>query len=106
MRNLSRQEFEATFSDSMLDVTNSAEEVVDLWSYAEPALRAAFPEICSCDFDVESIYESDDGHYQHVLIPSHIDNVYLTVVIDKKKRSIIGHHRLDLNALYGLDDDA
>jgi hypothetical protein len=102
LRSLSEQEFEATFSPPMREVTNSAEEVVSLWPYAEQALRTMFPEACSCDWRVRYVYESSNGNYQHVLIPSHISNVYAVIVINKQARTILGHHQLDLGALYGV----
>ncbi len=86
----------------MQDVTSTAEEVVELWPYAELALRATFPASCNCDLDVGYIYEAPDGSYQHVLVPSNESNVYLVVVVDKPARSILGHYRLDLGALYGV----
>ena len=102
LRTLTEEEFNATFASPMVDVTSSAEEVVDFWSYAEPALRESFPNICSCDWNVKHIYESRDGSFQHVLIPMHISNLYLVVVIDKLHRSVLGHHQLDLGAKYGV----
>ena len=102
LRQLTREEYEATFREPMRDVTTTADEVVELWPYAEQALRALFPHVCNCAHDVEAIYETGDSAYQHVLIPSHEQNVYLSVIVDKPQRSILGHYRLDLNALYGF----
>lgn len=101
-RTLSEPEFEATFVPPMVDVTTSAEEVVDLWAYAEPALRQEFPEACSCDWNVKHIYETSNGAFQHVLIPTHLSNLYLVVVIDKLHQQVFGHHLLDLGAKYGV----
>jgi len=86
----------------MVDVTATAEEIVDLWAYAEPALGAAFPDVCSCDWSVKHIYQSGDGSFQHAPIPTHISALYLVVVISKLKREVVGHHLLDLGALYGV----
>jgi len=52
--------------------------------------------------EIERIYQSGDGAYQHILLPSNQANVYLVVVVDVPARAIRGHHRLDLAALYGL----
>jgi len=102
LRTLTEQEFKATFLAPMADVTATAEEVVDLWAYAEPALREAYPDVCSCDWKVKHIYESSDHAFQHVLIPTHVSNLYLVVVVDMKRKSVLGHHLLDLGALYGV----
>ena len=102
LRSLSEEEFQATFTPPMVDVTSNAEEVVDLWGYAEPALRETYPDACSCDWNVKHIYESSDSAFQHALIPTHISNVYLVVVIDKSRRRILGHHQLDIGEKYGV----
>src|SRR4030095_13161733 len=99
---MSEEEFKATFHGRMVDVTTKAGEVVEFWPYAERALRATFPEACSCDWKVASVYECADGTHQHVLIPSHVSNLYLVVVVDKRGKKVLGHHRLDLGVLYGL----
>lgn len=102
LRELSRQEYEATFYPPMLDVTHTADEVVDLWPYASEALRAMFPGDCSCDLNVGYVYESKDQHFQHILVSSNTSNVYLVVVVNKWERVIVGHHRLDLGGLYDV----
>ena len=99
---LTEEEFQKTFVPPMLDCTDNAEEVVDLWNYAEPALKETWPEVCSCDFKVKHIYESNDGQWQHVFIPVHLSNVYFVVVIDKKAKHVIGHHVLNLGEKYGV----
>jgi hypothetical protein len=104
LRELSREEYETSFSPPMQDVTHTAEEIVDLWPYAERALKETFSGACTCDLTVGYVYESGDGLFQHILVPSHISNVYLVVVVSKVRRAIVGHHRLDLGTLYGLHD--
>jgi len=101
-RELTESEYMASFKSPMRDVTETADQVVDLWPYAETSLQAAYPDLCTCDCDVKTIYESPDGSYQHILIPVPIDNVYLVIVIDKKLRQIQGYHKLDLGAMYGV----
>ncbi len=103
LRELSRPEYEATLRAPMRDVTSTAEEVVDLWPYAERALREAFPQACNCDLEVGYVYEAADGSYQHILVPSHESNVYLVVIVDKEAKAILGHYRLNLGALYGVE---
>ena len=89
----------------MVDVTATAEEVVDFWPYAQEALKVAFPSACSCDWNVKHIYESPDGLSQQALIPSDVSDLYIVIVIDKEHRRILGYHKLDLGALYGLREE-
>lgn len=102
LHTLSDSEFKATFAAPMADVTATAEELVDLWAYADPALRTAFPDASSWEWRVKHIYQSGDGAFQHVLIPAPIDNAYFVVVISVVKREILGHHLLNLGAFYGV----
>jgi len=102
-RELSKSEFNATFSEPMRDVTQAAEAIVDLWAYADPVLHALFPDAHGWQWRVTIIYESADEAHQHLLLPVPRDNTYLVVVVAKARRAIIGHHLLDLRALYALD---
>ncbi|MDH0029706.1 MULTISPECIES: hypothetical protein [unclassified Acinetobacter] len=42
MRELSEKEYQATFFPPMLDVTETAEEIVDLWDYADPVIEQLY----------------------------------------------------------------
>ena len=82
----------------MLDVTSSAEEIVDLWEYASEIVDANYPDASEWDWRVMFIYESRDGRFQHLNIPVPLNNTYLSVVVDKPNRKILGHYVLDLQA--------
>ena len=99
-RELSKQEYEATFSLPMLDVTESAEELIDLWPYAGAVVDADYPDADDWDWRVMFIYESRDGAYQHLYVPVPEDNKYLLVVVSKQQKQIVGHYYLDLQAIY------
>ena len=98
MPQLTRTEYQNTFSPPMLDVTSSAEEIVDLWGYASEIVDTNFPDADDWDWRVMFIYESRDGRYQHLNIPVPVNNTYLSVVVDKPNRKILGHYVLDLQA--------
>lgn len=104
MHELSQAEFDHTFASPMTNVTGCEEELVDLWSYAEPALKKTFPGQETSEMDVEYVYESGDNRWQHILIKALKPDHYFVVVVDKGKKAIIGHHQLDLRSLYGLAD--
>lgn len=99
-RELSKEEYEATFSPPMLNVTESAEELVDLWDYAAPIVDTDYPNAGDWNWRAMFIYESRDGLYQHLNIPVPEDNKYLSVVVAKEQAEILGHYYLDLKALY------
>lgn len=54
---------------------------------------------------MDHIYESPKGEFQHIGIPVPKDNTYLVVIVDKPKKSIVGHFILDLGAKYSVGKD-
>ncbi|TQM02368.1 hypothetical protein FB548_3765 [Pseudoxanthomonas sp. 3HH-4] len=99
-RLLSQEAYESTFSPPMLDVTEGADEIVDLWAYLDPVIEDLYHSCTAWDWRVMFIYESRDGAFQHINVPVPKDNTYLSVIVDKPGRKIIGHYILDLGALY------
>jgi hypothetical protein len=99
-RELTKEQYEATFSPPMINVTETAEEIVPLWDYLDPVIEELFHSCTAWDWRVMFIYESRDGHYQHLNVPVPQDNTYLSVVVDKRGKQILGHYMLDLGALY------
>lgn len=100
---LTEAEFHKTFVAPMKDVTPTASELVDLWAYADEIIETDFPDAGDWNWHVKHIKESAGAEFQHLLVPVPISNVYLVFVIDVAARSILGHYRLDLGALYGLN---
>jgi hypothetical protein len=100
MGELTQAAFESTFVRPMRNVSDSANELVDLWSYADEILASEYPD-SDWSWRVKHIYESGDGRYQHLLVPVPVTNAYLAFVVDVSTRSILGHHLLDLGTLYG-----
>jgi hypothetical protein len=97
-RELSEEEYEATFAPPMLNVTEGAEELVDLWPYADQVIEARYHSCTAWEWRVMSIYETRDGAYQHVNIPVPKNDTYLSIIIDKFERRIVGYRVLDLRA--------
>lgn len=84
----------------MKDVTHDAAEIVDLWGYADPIIENEYHNCSAWEWRVAYIYECGNGSFQHIGIPVPKDNTYLVVVVDKPNKKIIGHHILDLGAMY------
>jgi hypothetical protein len=99
-RELTKAEYAATFSPPMANVTENAEEIVDLWEYANPVIEEAYHSCTAWEWRVMFIYEARDGSYQHINIPVPKDDTYLSVVVDKAKRKIVGHYILNLRELH------
>lgn len=99
-RELSLEDYEATYSPPMVDVTKSATELVDLWGYADQVIANSYHNCATWEWRVAHIYESGDARYQHIGIPVPKDDTYLTVVVDVDARRILGHYILDLGAIF------
>ena len=105
-RLLNEQEYKATLSPPMREVTGSADEIVDLWGYADPIIETEFQSYAAWEWRVAYIYESAAGQYQHIGIPVPLNNTYLVIVVDVPNERIAGHHYLDLGAFYGVKQSA
>lgn len=101
LRELTEDQYRATSSPKMEDVTEATEEIVDVWAYVDPVLQRDFPEPDDWPWGVKHIYESRDQVYQHLYIPVPKPETYLIVVVSKQQREIVGHYLMDFVALYG-----
>ena len=101
LRELTQDQYQATFSPRMEDVTEAADEIVNVWAYADPVLQRDFPEANDWVWNVKHIYESQDHVYQHLYIPVPKSETYLIIVVSKQQREIVGHYFIDFVAFYG-----
>ena len=99
-RPLSEDEFDALFEPPMQDVTQTADAVVDLWPYVDSVKQSELGDITT--HDVSFVYRHPNGRYEHVVIDTCAEDVHLVVIVDRNRRSIVGHHLLNLRKKYGL----
>ena len=102
---LTTEEYKKTLGPSMINITNTASEIVDLWEYANPIIETEYHNCTAWEWKVSHIYETSDGMFQHIGIKIPIDDTYLTVIVNKPDESIFGHYILDLGKLYGVESD-
>ena len=88
----------------MVEVTGTAEEVVDLWGYTDLVIESLYHSCTAWEWKVAHIYETSNGKYQHIGIPVPKDDTYLIVVADKQNRRIVGHYVLALGQRDGADN--
>jgi hypothetical protein len=100
---LTDKEFKDTMTIPMVDVTLTAEPIVDIWEYAENlADQGVIDKYVVEQGLVELVYRNSANTFDHILLPTEDKNIFTVLVIDLNNPRIIGHHTLDLNALYGL----
>ena len=96
-RELTEAEFKDTFTAKMVNVTETATDVLNIWPYVE-----AVPIRVLDGHFVEAVYRGEDNRFDHVLVMTESKNVYLVVVVDLVQDAIYGHRLLDVNQEYGL----
>jgi hypothetical protein len=101
-RRLDEAEFLATMGSRMRNVTEHPGEALDIWPYVDSVPAHDLEDHSINDGLVESVYRSEDGRFDHVLVITSTKNVYLVIVVDRVKITIHGHCLLDLNREYGL----
>jgi hypothetical protein len=100
---LTQEQFKHTLWDRMVDITDSAEPVLDIWPYVRQLNEQGIvaESIFSGEL-VEHVYRTDTSTFDHVLLSGFRSNEYVVIVIDLNNCKITGHYILDLNFEYGL----
>jgi hypothetical protein len=102
MPKLTEDEYKATMALHPIAADPDEEPPFDFWPY----FNAIPPEdFRGHDFSARAVpnaWKMPDSVYEHVLVRSETPNVFLVLVLDVIGRSVVGHHLLDLNRLYGL----
>lgn len=102
MKHLTEPEFRATFANPMQRVALDAEPPVPFWDYFDAIPEDDFAgHDCSAG-SVNYAWTDATGSFQHVLINTEDKNIFMTIVLDLRNTSILGHSILDLNHEYGL----
>jgi hypothetical protein len=101
---LTEKEYKETMIDKMVDVTSTAEPIVDIWPYVQQLTRDN--EVSNYVYEnqlVEMVSRNGKGTFDHVLIPTDKSNVFVVIIVDLKNKAIKGHFKLDINKEYGLE---
>jgi len=100
---LTEHQFKSTFGNRMIDVTESAEPVLDIWPYVRQLneQNVVSDHVLNGEL-VEHVYRTDTSTFDHVLLSGSRSNQYVVVVVDLNNHVITGHYILDLNSEYGL----
>jgi hypothetical protein len=102
-RLLTEKEFKSTFTNKMIDVTQTAEPVVDIWPYVQQLTADKIVDEYTFDNGlVEKVYRNQTNTFDQILLPTPDKNVFIVILVDIINEIIKGHHRLDLNAEYEL----
>ncbi len=102
-RLLTESEYRNLSPDPTKEVTQTAEELLDIWPYVEEVFQTDLNGIDSSELNVRWVYDmGEQKKYTHVLIPLGDENIVLAVIIDDGAKAIVGHHVLNMYELYSL----
>jgi hypothetical protein len=94
---LTEEEYLATMSDEMVDATESAEAAVDVWPYVQVLVaEGVVQEDVYEEKLVEIVYRDEEEYYDHVLLPTEDENIFIAIVVDLEEAEIYGHYILNL----------
>lgn len=99
---LSDEEYKATFLAPMQNITGKDNDVIDIWPYVQSIPRDHLAGRKVYAHVVEYVYRSADDRFDHVLVMTQTQNVYLVVIVDHPQDIVYGHNLLNLNNEYGL----
>jgi hypothetical protein len=100
---LSHEQYQATFAAPMLDVSQTAEPVLDIWPYVEAVPKADLDGFILSDGVVRYVYQSPSGQYLHILVSTDDANTFLVIIVNLFFVKIIGHYLLNLVQVYRLN---
>lgn len=102
---LTEIEFKKTFGNRMTDITEmEIDEPIEIWDYVEKLTENQIVNRIVYEKElVEKVYRNDLKTFDHILLPTEKQNVFLTIVVDLEKKRIFGHKILDLNKEYGIE---
>ena len=100
---LTEDDYKSTMSGSMLDVTQTAEPVLDIWPFVKKLnSEKIVPDYTFKNELVETVYRNKEQTFDHVLLPTADINIFIVIIVDLVNENIKGYRRLDLNKEYGL----
>src|ERR1700722_72198 len=95
---LSPEQFISTMSIEMEDVTETADPAVDISPYVRALIGDGLVLPNTLDEElIEIVYRNEEGTYDHILLPTDDESVFIAIVIDLMGERISGHYRMDLN---------
>src|SRR5205807_9584133 len=92
-RLLAKPEFLSTFGERMENITGGEDVarpngVIDIWPYVRAVASPDVPEHIVEEQVVERVWRTSDSRYDHVLLPTRTNNVFLALVVDLRDESV------------------
>ena len=100
---LTTEQFKGTMTSKMIDVTSTADALLDIWPYVSQLVKQniVLPYVFENQL-VELVYRDEHNTFEHVLLPTEDRNKFVVLVINLNNKTILGHFPLEFKKEYGL----
>jgi len=100
---LTTDQYKSTFDKKMVDVTETAQPVVDIWPYVAQLVKdnVVLTYVLEKQL-VETVTRNSANTFDHILLPTNNKNIFIVIVVDLEQGQIMGHILLDLENEYGI----
>jgi hypothetical protein len=100
---LTEEEYLETMSEQMVDATEFAEAVVDIWTYVKTLVADGVVKQHVYDNAlIEMVYRNEEEFFDHILLPADDENIFIVIVVDFEHAELYGHYILNLKEEYGI----
>jgi hypothetical protein len=101
---LTTEQYMATRTARMRDMsdvegTENDYPATNIWEYVKELAQAGVvPRYVWENQVVEMLSRNNNDTYDHILLPTNEENIFVTIIIDLEMEEILGHYVLDVNA--------
>jgi len=101
-KEISKEKFETTMVDKMIDVPNSEHSMFNIWPYVNDLKKAHIvSKKIEEDKLVHKVYRN--ANFEHILLNTEKENHFVVIVANLKKHKIKGYYTVNLpNSEYSL----
>lgn len=94
---LTEEEYLSTMSEEMVDATEHAEGVVDIWPYVAHLVKEGLVQQDVYDEAyIELVNRNTEDNFDHLFLPTDDEDTFVVIVVDLEEVEIMGHFVLDL----------
>lgn len=101
-KEISKEKFETTIVDKMIDVPNSEHSMFNIWPYVNDLKKAHIvSKKIEEDKLVHKVYRNAD--FEHILLNTENENHFVVIVVNLNKHKLKGYYHINLpNGEYSL----
>ena len=97
VRLLTEGEFKSTFTNTMTTLDVNGKSPLDFWPYSDAIPATDFQQVQCSTGQVNAVYETYGGRYQHVVIESDSVDVVMVLILIVRDLRVYGHYLLKFN---------